>query len=52
MSWGPEDPLHVEEEPTCPTCQQPMSNDYLATAPEWYCPGCRDEETDLVEVNL
>jgi len=49
--WGDEDPLHVHDCPTCPTCCNPMSRHWLH-AHEWECEGCRDEETDLVEINV
>ena len=43
--WGDEDPLHVQYEPTCPTCCNPMSRHWLH-AHEWECEGCDLEETN------
>ena len=49
MSWGDEDPLHVDNSPTCPTCEQPMSRHWLH-AHEWECEGCQAEQTEAQEV--
>lgn len=43
--WGDEDPLHVQNEPTCPTCCNPMNRHWLH-AHEWECEGCDLEETN------
>jgi ribosomal protein L37AE/L43A len=43
--WGDEDPLHVQDEPNCPTCGNPMSRHWLSRL-NWECEDCEAEETN------
>ena len=43
--WGDEDPLHVQDEPNCPKCCNPMSR-HWCNPHEWECEGCDLEETN------
>lgn len=43
--WGDEDPLHIQDEPTCPTCCNPMSR-HWCNPHEWECEGCEAQEPE------
>ena len=43
--WGDEDPLHVQDEPNCPTCGNPMSRHWLSRF-NWECEDCESQQEE------